>query len=145
MSRKGRDFRKNTYYHIYNRGNNKAKVFREPDDKRIFLDFLYKYNREYKIRIEAYCIMESHFHLVIKTGVCPYKLSLLMQRFMTTYCMYINRKYKRVGHVFQGRYNAKPIDSDDGLTRVKEYLLENPVKAGLVQHAQDYKWTRVCP
>lgn len=145
MSRKRRDFRKNTYYHIYNRGNNKSKVFREPDDKRLFLDFLYKYNQDYKIRIEAYCIMENHFHLVIKTGACPCKLSLLMQRFMTTYCMYINKKYRRVGHVFQGRYNASAIESVKGLARVKEYLLDNPVKAGLVQHAHDYKWTRVCP
>jgi hypothetical protein len=59
--------------------------------------------------------------------------------------MYINKKYRRVGHVFQGRYNASAIESVKGLARVKEYLLDNPVKAGLVQHAHDYKWTRVCP
>ncbi len=145
MPRRKRDFQKNTYYHIYNRGNNKAKVFRDSDDKRIFLDLLYKYNRCYKIKIKAYCLMDNHFHLLIKTGVCPFKLSLLMQRFMTAYCIYINKKYKRVGHVFQGRYNARSIRSREGFDRVVKYILENPVKAGFVKNAEDYKWTRVCP
>jgi hypothetical protein len=64
---------------------------------------------------------------------------------MTAYCIYINKKYKRVGHVFQGRYNAKLIKSQEGFDRLVKYILENPVKAGFVRSAGDYKWTRVCP
>jgi putative transposase len=145
MPRKRRALQPYSYYHIYNRGNNRYKVFRQPEDKQVFLNMLFEYQKSYKIKIIAYCIMNNHFHLIIKTGVCPRELSLLMQAFMTKFCIYINRKYDRVGHVFQGRYNAKLVKSSLGLERLKKYLKQNPVKEGLVKDPEDYKWTRVWP
>jgi putative transposase len=66
-----------------------------------------------------------------------------MQAFTTKYCIYINKKYKRVGHVFQGRFNAKEILTEEHLGKVLEYLRENPVKTKLVKESDDYKWLRV--
>jgi hypothetical protein len=68
-----------------------------------------------------------------------------MQAFTTRYCIYINKKYKRVGHVFQGRFNAKEILEADHLKKIRDYLIQNPVKAKLVKDPDDYKWLRVWP
>jgi putative transposase len=143
MTRSKRNFKKETYYHIYNRGNNKYKVFQDAKDKAVFLEYLYSYAKNYGIKIIAYCIMNNHYHVIVKTGVRPLNLSALMHAFTTKYCIYINKKYKRVGHVFQGRFNAKEISTEKHLKKVLEYLKENPIKAKLVKDSDDYKWLRV--
>ena len=143
MTRSKRDLKANTLYHIYNRGNNKYKVFRDSQDKKIFLEYLHTYAKAYGIKVLAHCIMNNHYHLILKTGVRPLSLSLMMQAFSTKFCIYINKKQKRVGHVFQGRYNAKEIKTEEQLRTTIEYLMKNPVKSKLVKHPDDYKWLRI--
>jgi REP element-mobilizing transposase RayT len=140
MSRGKRHFCKNSYYHIFNRGNNKERIFRTSSDKDLFVKLLYKYRKDTDLILDSYAIMDNHFHLVIKTGNNPKLLSLYMQRVCTSYAMIINRKYERVGHVFQGRYNAKFLRYKKDLKQAQKYIKQNPVKQGYVKKAKDYPW-----
>ena len=66
-----------------------------------------------------------------------------MQAFKTKFCLYFNKKYGLVGHVFQGRYKAAYANSNWELERLKNYLRNNPVKEGLVKHSNDYRWLKI--
>lgn len=84
--------------------------------------------------------MDNHFHLIIRTPNNPKLLSKYMQKVAGTYSMELNRKYQRVGHTFQGRYNANFLPYKKDLLRTRAYLRQNPVREGLVRKAGDYKW-----
>jgi REP element-mobilizing transposase RayT len=143
MPRKTRSYKPNAYYHVYNRGNNKKIVFRNEKDKSFFIGNLISYSKKYKITLESYCIMRNHYHIILKTGVRPEQLSRMMQAFSTQFAQYINRKYNLVGHVFQGRYQAKYLRRRNDLLRTKKYLKSNPVKASYTERAEDYRWLKI--
>jgi REP element-mobilizing transposase RayT len=140
MSRPLRDLKPNSFYHIYNRGNNKEAIFKTPADKQFFLGLLFRYRKACDIKIVAYCIMDNHFHLIARTGKEPKSLSKYMQKISVTFAMEINRKYQRVGHIFQGRYNAKYLEYKKDLIQVTRYVQQNPIREGLVKKASDYPW-----
>ena len=142
MSRGRRKFRKKSYYHIYNRGNNKERVFRWKEDKNLFVSLLYRYRNETDLIIDMYVVMDNHFHLLVRTGHNPEILSLFMQKVCTSYAMIVNRKYDRVGHIFQGRFNAKFLPYKKDLRQVRSYIKQNPVKEGCVKKAKEYPWLR---
>lgn len=140
MSRPLRNFKPNSFYHIFNRGNNKEAILKSPADKKLFLSLIFKYKKDCNINIVAYCIMDNHFHLIIKTPTNAKSLSTYMQKVLGTYAMKINKKYQRVGHTFQGRYNANYLPYKKDLLQTRAYLRQNPVRDGLVRKAGDYKW-----
>lgn len=140
MSRPLRDIKPNSFYHVFNRGNNKEAILKAPADKQLFLSLLFKYKNECNISIDTYCIMDNHFHLIIKTPLNTKALPKYMQKVIGTFAMEINRKYQRVGHAFQGRYNANYLPYKKDLIRTHAYLRQNPVRDGLVRKAGDYKW-----
>ena len=142
MSRPKRKFFKRSYYHVYNRGNNKEKIFKKSTDKSFFVGLLYKYRNETDLVIDTYTVMDNHFHLIIRTGNHPEMLIKFMQKVGTSYAMITNRKYQRIGHIFQGRYNAKYLRYKKDLKQVRNYIKQNPVKEGLVKKAKDYPWSR---
>jgi putative transposase len=142
MSRPKRNYEKKSYYHIYNRGNNKERVFRTKEDKNLFISLLYKYRNETDLIFDTYTVMDNHFHLIIRTGNHPEVISKFMQKVCTAYAMIINKRYGRVGHIFQGRYNAKLLRYKKDLRRARIYVKNNPVKDGCVKKARDYPWSR---
>lgn len=143
MSRKRRQFKAFSNYHIYQRGNNGNIIFYFPQDYLFFLKKLSYYAKLYGISVESYCLMRSHYHLVLRTGARPTDLSLMMHSFLTVYAKYFNLNHDHFGHVFQSRYNAKVINTKDDLIRVLEYLCQNPVKKNYVQRPEDYRWLKV--
>jgi hypothetical protein len=86
--------------------------------------------------------METHFHLVIRTGKNPELLSKFMQKVCTGFAMQTNRKYQRVGHVFQNRYNANYLPYKKNLRRAIDYVRKNPVQEGWVRKPSEYKWSK---
>lgn len=128
------------FYHIYNRGVEKRVIFKDDQDYAVFLSFLKRYldtyphkdnsGREYtwlapKVELLAFCLMPNHFHLLAlqkKVG----GLRAFMQSLLTSYSMYFNWKYKRVGPLFQHRYAASMIDSDSYLLHISRYIHLNP-------------------
>lgn len=140
MARKPRvKFNENYYYHIFNRGNNKRSIFLDDEDKGYFLDKFHEYTASSQILIDRFCIMDNHFHLLLKPHKNS-KIPKLIQRLCTSYSLYYNKKYGRVGHVFQDRYKSKQISTLQGLLNVRKYIDENPVTAKYCDKPEDYPW-----
>jgi len=132
-------FLQNNYFHIYNRGNNYAKIFFEEKNYSFFLKKLFEIFDK-RISIVAYCLMPNHYHLLIEIIEDNY-LEKAMQRFSTSYTKAINKQYGRAGHLFQGRYKTKLIPNNEYLLHLSRYIHLNPVKAGLVRKPEDWKYS----
>jgi putative transposase len=142
MAHKKRIFIRNSLYHIYNRGNNKEDIFKRREDKAYFINLLYEYRKRLDIYLDSITIMQNHYHLIIRTGRDPYIVSKYMQRVATAYAMYYNNKYKRTGHVFEGRYNCNYLRFKKDAINARHYIKQNAVKEGYVKKADNYPWVR---
>jgi putative transposase len=129
----------NEYYHLYNRGNNHASIFRETENYRYFLRLLEKYLPPDRVEIIAYCLMPDHYHLL----VCPRddSLSKLMQPLLLAYTNAVNRRYGRAGSLFQGRFKVRLIGNNEYLLHLSRYIHLNPVRAGLTKKAEDWEFS----
>ncbi|MDB4940462.1 MAG: transposase like protein [Candidatus Doudnabacteria bacterium] len=128
-----------TIYHVYNRGNKKDILYYDNQDFKYFLDALVKYAEETGFTIYCYCLMTNHFHFCCKQNT-ETSLAKLMLKLNTSYAMYFNQKYKQVGHIFQGRFKAKVVDSDAYLAYLSMYIHANPVDLG-VTTLHEYKYS----
>lgn len=126
-------------YHIFARGNNRQPIFFETSDNQRFLQNLERYRDELKYTLYGYCLLPNHFHLLLRSGTVP--VSKIMQVLMTAYTMYVNKKYDRVGHVFQGRFKSIVVEQESYLLEVLRYIHLNPVKGGLVDSVERYPWS----
>lgn len=138
MPRTARQISKTHIYHVMLRGNEKKNIFLDAEDKNKFIDTIYCMKEDDGFCLYAYCIMNNHVHLVIKEQEVP--ISRIMKRIGTSYAKYFNKKYNRVGHVFQDRYKSEEIEDDRYLLSVIRYVHNNPVKAGICK-VQEYKWS----
>lgn len=135
-------YKRNSYYHIYNRGNRKMEIFRSRKDYEVFVNMLYRYLQGSSLKLVGYCLMPNHYHMILKNGENKRAVSLFMQRFMTAYVMYFNRKYNLVGRLFQSPFQAKRLPKIRDLENVKEYLRQNPFEAGVTESevSLGYEW-----
>jgi REP element-mobilizing transposase RayT len=130
------------YYHVYNRGNRKQAIFIDDQDCIRFRSILFRFICAYDLYIIGHCLMPNHFHLIVLTGKDPFELSKFMQRAMTSYVMYFNRRHNLIGRLFQSPYNSKMFEEKD-LKVLKEYIRRNPEKAGLTEQGEQYEWVEV--
>ena len=139
-------FLPNTYYHFYNHGNNRQRVFFEPPNYLFFLQRLRKYVVP-SVDILAYCLMPTHYHILVrvkqtlevsKTSDVSKQISLAMQKFLISYTKAMNLRFSRVGALFQGQFQAKPIQTDSHLRNLCIYIHANPVKDRLVSAPEDW-------
>ena len=124
-------------YHIMIRGVNKENIFYDEDDKRKFLQILKYYLNKFEQDIYAYCLMDNHVHLLLKAIV---SFDKFMQCIQTVYAMYFNKKYKRIGHLFQDRFKSIPVEEEKYLLECVRYIHQNPVKAKL-SAIDKYNWS----
>ncbi len=130
MSTPVRHFQPNMPYHIYNRGNRKAEVFLIDKDYMRFLKRLKEYKDSYDVKILCYCLMPNHFHFLLKAKD-PTSISAFMLRLSTSYAKYFNIKYHFVGRLFQERFRAKLVDTDEYLTHLSRYIHLNPISSDI--------------
>ena len=128
MPRRNIPFCGGQYYHLYNRGNNRGRVFFERENHLFFLRRLRRHLLPI-LDVVAYCLMPTHYHLLVEFKIGD--LSHRMQLFSISYTKAINERYGRVGGLFQGAFQAKLVDSDTYLVHLSRYLHLNPVLAGL--------------
>ena len=121
-------------HHVITRGIEKKYIFEHADDKRFFLSRLTDLLSLYSFRCYAWSVMDNHIHILLQTNDA--KLSIFMHRLLTSYAYYYNRKYKRVGHLFQNRYKSIVCDKDENLLTLIRYIHLNPVKAGICDFAR---------
>jgi REP element-mobilizing transposase RayT len=126
-------------YHITARGNEKNPIYRGERDYQKFLQILSDLPRRYGVIIHAYVLMENHYHFLIETPKA--NIAKAIHYLNTTYTGYFNMKYKRAGHLFQGRYRGLLIEKESYLHSVSRYIHLNPVQAGLVKKPEEYKWS----
>jgi len=122
-----------------NRGADHATTFHDKDDYYAFISLFLQLHRRYRFEIHAYCIMPNHYHILINTPL-P-NLSTGMRHLNGLYTQYYNKKYKKDGALFRGRYKAILIDAESYLLRVSRYIHLNPVKSRLVKHPGEYYWS----
>ena len=126
-------------YHVTGRGNEKKLIFKDDLDREIFLQTLSRVNKRYNWFGHAYCLMNNHYHLIIETPDA--NLSAGMRQLNGVYTQAFNKRHKRVGHLFQGRYKAILIQKDSHLLEVCRYVVLNPVRARAVEKPEMWKWS----
>jgi REP element-mobilizing transposase RayT len=139
MARKPRIEFEGAFYHVITRGNHRQKIFREDDDFKRYLEIVSDYKKQHKYCLYAFVLMSNHVHLLIETREVP--LSRILQGINQKYTMYFNKKYKTVGHLFQGRYRGILCDRDEYLLSLVKYIHLNPVRAKVAERAQEYPWS----
>ena len=126
------------FYHIVNRGVERRKIYMDDDDRMQFLDILQDSAEVYDFEIYSYVLMDNHYHLLIKTSAL--NLSLLMRQINARYSMYFNKKYKRVGPLWQGRFRSWYVYDEQYLKSLVKYIEFNPIKANMTQKISEFSW-----
>jgi len=126
--------------HIMHRGNNRQDIFQSEEDYFRFLDDLKTSLKQYDCDLHAYVLMTNHFHLLLTPHTVK-ALSGLMQSIGRRYVRYINSEYNRSGTLWEGRFKSSLIDNERYLMTCYRYIEENPIRAGMVQSIEDYRWT----
>ncbi len=124
MARQLRIEYEGAFYHIISRGNQRNRIFFEDSDFMKFIEILKRTKERYNYILHAYCLMSNHYHLLIETPKA--NLNRLMQNINTSYTVFVNRKYRMSGHLFQGRYKAVVVDKDNYLLSLSKYIHLNP-------------------
>ena len=126
---KPRNYYKDTFHHLYNRGANKQPIFFEKANYIYFLKRLRYYKDKYEIELLAYCLMPNHFHLFVRQLKEEFSITEFISALLNSYTKSINKNYKRSGTLFEGKTKSKQILDDTYFKWVIKYILENPVKA----------------
>lgn len=139
MSRPLRIQYENALYHVTSRGNGRSPIFLDDEDRCAFIEILAKVVEQYTLVIYAYCLMGNHYHLLVRTPKA--NLSTGMRQLNGLYAQYFNRRHEKVGHLFQGRFSAILIKDEDRLLTVARYVVLNPVRAGLTDKPEKWRWS----
>jgi len=126
-------------YHIIMRGINRQTLFEDEADCIKFIKVLERYKDICQYKLFAYCLMNNHLHLLLKEGKEP--LETVMRRICGSYVFWYNKKYDRIGYLFQDRFKSEPVEDDEYFLTVLRYIIKNPIKAGITNKVKDYKWT----
>lgn len=126
-------------YHVTSRGDRREDIYHDDTDREIWLTTLAQCCERFNWAIHAWCQMSNHYHLIIETPDA--NLSAGMRQLNGVYTQLVNRRHRRVGHVFQGRYKAILIDRDSYLLELARYVVLNPVRAGVVKQPRHWKWS----
>jgi REP element-mobilizing transposase RayT len=130
-------------YHVAARGVDHLAIYRDPYDRVLFERLLTTAIKRFDWRLHAYCQMTTHYHLVVETT--EPNLARGMQWLNGVYGQSFNQRHGRSGHLFQGRYAAELIESEEHYAEACRYVLQNPVAAGMVKRAEDWLWSGVAP
>lgn len=142
MPRTPRDFHPGIALHVINRGNDRRRLFASDGEYARFLVLLRRSARSYPVDLLAYVLMPNHWHLVMCPAL-PGDVSRFLQHLTAAHASRLRRTSKTVGegHVYQGRYRAFPLESETRLLRTIRYVEANPLRADLVQRAEDWPWS----
>ena len=127
-------------HHIIQRGNNRQAIVRDDADRERLLGLWLEYSREFRVAVHAWVIMDNHFHL-LATPETVDGLPMMMQAVGRAYVRYFNLRHGRSGTLWEGRYRSTLIESERYLLACMVYIDLNPVRAGMVARAEDFRWS----
>lgn len=139
MPRQAREKSCTRIYHIMMRGINRQTIFEDDEDRVKFIETIELCKGKSEFELYGYCLMGNHVHLLVREGI--ESLSLTMQRICSGFVYWYNRKYDRFGHLFQERYKSEIVESEAYLITVLRYIHQNPIKAGITNSVEGYKWS----
>jgi REP element-mobilizing transposase RayT len=155
MPRREIAFQPGEYYHLYNRGVNRERIFFEPENYVFFLRRLREHLMPV-LEVVAYCLMPTHYHLLVQVKQTPQtsevsktsevsdasaRISAAMMRLAVSYTKAVNKRYERVGPLFQGAFQARHVERDEYLVHLSRYIHLNPWAAGHVGHAEEWAYS----
>jgi REP element-mobilizing transposase RayT len=126
-------------YHLTSRGNERKAIFKDDTDRQLFLNTLAEVVRRFHWLCHAYCLMDNHYHLVVETPDA--NLSKGMRQLNGVYTQAFNRRHRRVGHLFQGRFKGILVQKESHFLEVCRYVVLNPVAAAMVKHPGEWLWS----
>ncbi len=129
----------NALYHVMARGNARTRIYGDEADRTAFLTMLARTVDRHELRCHAYCLMTTHYHLVVETP--RGNLSRAMHYLNGVYGQAFNRRHDRVGHLFAGRFKSVLIEADSYLLTAARYVVLNPVRAGYCNHPGNWRWS----
>ncbi len=140
MPRRARIALPNVPIHIIQRGNNRQACFFADEDYRRYLDWLAEYATKTGCRVHAYVLMTNHVHLLLSADQADAG-GALMKLLGQRYVQYVNRVYKRSGTLWEGRFRSCPVQEESYLLGCQRYIELNPVRANMVSHPAEYRWS----
>ena len=130
----------NCYYHVMVRGNQKQNIFLQESDYEKYFGLLKHYKRKFHFKMYAWCLMPNHVHVILDFDD-PKNLTKMMQGFNIAYVRWFNKKYGKVGHLWQGRFKSMLIQKDKYVLDCINYIEMNPVRAKITKAPVDYIWS----
>jgi len=127
------------YYHVVTRGNNRCSIYEDARDRELFLRILGRVARRYGWVFYAYCLMGNHYHLVMQIG--ERGISRGMCELNTAYAATYNVRHGRMNHLFGRRFWSEFITTDEYFLAACRYVLQNPIRAGIAERCEDWKWS----
>ena len=140
MSRCPRRLSESGMYHIMFRGISRQNIFEDNRDFKKMLEILKRVKSETGYELYAYCFMNNHVHLFIKEKEVG-QISRIMSKILSHYALWFNKKYDRVGVLFENRYKSEPVEDERYYLGLVRYIHQNPLKAGMVENLEKYKWS----
>lgn len=140
MPRRARVLLPGVTLHLIQRGNNRSACFFAEEDYQFYLEQLADQARKHDCAIHAWCLMTNHVHLLL-TPAKPESAGLLMKGLGQRYVQYINRTYRRSGTLWEGRFRSCLMQEDSYVLACYRYIEMNPVRAGMVEHPAEYRWS----
>ena len=126
-------------YHVTSRGDRHEDIYKDDTDRLAWLETLTQCCERFNWAIHAWCQMTNHYHILVETAEA--NLSAGMRQLNGIYTQAVNRRHRHVGHVFQGRYKAILVERDSYLLELSRYVVLNPVRAAMVKHCRQWKWS----
>jgi len=127
-------------HHVIQRGNNRQPIVLDEADRRMLYSLWLEESQRHKVAVNAYVLLDNHFHMLL-TPPSDEAMSLMMQSVGRTYVRYFNKRHNRSGTLWEGRYKSSLIDSEGYLLTCMAYIDLNPVRAGLAESAEDFRWS----
>jgi putative transposase len=128
-------------HHVVQRGHNRQDVFISYEDYQFYLENLREWKEKLGCKVYAYCLMTNHIHLIVDPGEDENNLAQLIKRVAGRQTRYVNKREKRTGSLWEGRYKSSTISTNEYLLACCRYIELNPVRAGIVADPLDYRWS----
>lgn len=123
------------------RGINRQVIFEDDQDREKFIETISYFKPISQFQLNGYCLLDNHVHFLIKEVAEP--ISMIIKRISSSFVYWYNQKYERCGHLFQERFKSETVESEAYFLTVLRYVHQNPLKAGLSQNIEEYKWSSI--
>ena len=126
-------------YHLGSRGNRGCQIYMDDHERKVFLRMFGRLSKRHGWQLGTYCLMTNHYHLLLRSEETGFAAGMRLLNCGHAHRM--NRKHGRSGHLFRNHYSWHPVENDEHLLEAVRYILLNPVRAGISENPEDWRWS----